>query len=353
MKNRLKVGIVGCGVIADIHAKAILKSKNVELVSAFSRSEKNARSFGDKFKIKWNTNWEEFINDPQIDAVSICTPSGNHLDYGEKAAKAGKHVIVEKPIEITIKRARRLIEVCNEENVHLAVIFQSRFMPKIRALKEQLGNKHIGDLFLGDAYIKWFRSQDYYDSGAWRGTFKLDGGGALINQSIHTIDLLQWFMGGVESLYGQIGTFTHKRLEGEDNAVAALRFKSGAIGVIEGSTSVRPGQARRIELHGKNGTAIIIDNSVKIRLADQDGSSDSSSETEEKFGSGSASPLAGFSIEPHRDQFDAIAEAIEKNETPPVSGEESLKALAIVLAIYESSKTNKPIKIDDFLKSEI
>jgi predicted dehydrogenase len=352
-KNKLRIGIVGCGVIADVHAQAISQSQNAELVSAFSRSEIKANSFGKKYRIKWTTDWERFISDPDIHAVSICTPSGNHLDYGESAAIAGKHVIVEKPIEVTLERARRLIDVCKEEKVQLAVIFQSRFMPQIQKLRHQIDNHIIGKLFMGDAYIKWFRSQEYYDSGAWRGTTKLDGGGTLMNQSIHTIDLLQWIMGGVESVYGQTGTFTHERLEVEDNAVATLRFKSGAIGVIEGSTSIQPGRPRRIELHGEKGTAIIDDDSVEIQPSGDDSDKENQDDKNEQIGAGSGSPLAGFSIDPHKDQFNAIAKAIENNEHPPIAGEESIKSLAIILAIYESSKTNMPVKLEDFIKSEI
>jgi len=351
MTSKLKIGIVGCGVIADVHAQAIQKSQYTELASAFSRSEENARSFGGKYGVSWHTDWDQFIADPDINAVSICTPSGNHLDYGVKAARAGKHVIVEKPIEVTLDRANRLIDICKEEDVQLAVIFQSRFMPQIQNLKQQLDNNVIGKLFMGDAYIKWFRSQEYYDSGQWRGTMKLDGGGTLINQSIHTIDLLQWIMGGVESIYGQIGIFTHENLEGEDNAVATLRFKNGAIGVIEGSTSVQPSRSRRIELHGEGGSAIIDDNSVEIQLAGDE--PEKQSNAREKVSTGSSSPLAGFSIDPHKDQFDAIAVAIEKNEQPPMAGQEAIKSLAIVLAIYESSKTNIPIVLGDFMKSKV
>ena len=266
---------------------------------------------------------------------------------------AGKHVIVEKPIEVTLERAKRLIDVCKEEGVQLAVIFQSRFMPQIQDLKQQLDNNVIGKLFMGDAYIKWFRSQEYYDSGVWRGTMKLDGGGALINQSIHTIDLLQWIMGGVESIYGQTGTFTHENMEGEDNAVATLRFKSGAIGVIEGSTSVQPSRSRRIELHGESGSAMIDDDAVEIQLAAGLPQGKEKSNAAEKVGAGSSSPLAGFSISPHKEQFDAIAEAVEKNENPPIAGEESLKSLAIILAIYESSRTNMPVILDEFIQQRI
>lgn len=204
---------------------------------------------------------------------------------------------------------------------------------------------------MGDAYVKWFRSQGYYDSGEWRGTTRLDGGGVLINQSIHTIDLLQWFMGDVESIYGQTGTFTHDNLEGEDNAVATLRFKSGAIGVIEGSTSVQPSRSRRIEIHGENGTATVDDDSVTIQFTGGEAEKDNNADKEKLAGAGSNSPLAGFSIDPHKDQFDAIAESVEINEDPPVAGEESVKSLAIVLAVYKSSKTNQPVILDDFLKA--
>ena len=350
MNRKLRIGIVGCGTISDIHAQAIQQSKNAELISLFSRSEKNARRVGEKYETKWSVDWDEFISDPTLDAVSICTPNGNHLDYGKKASEAGKHVLLEKPIEVTLKRAKELIEVCKKNNVQLAVIYQNRFIAEVEELKRQIDENKLGTLFMGDAYIKWFRSQEYYDSGAWRGTSELDGGGVLINQAIHTIDLLQWLMGDVETVFGQIGTFTHERIEGEDNAVAILRFKSGAIGVIEGSTSVQPAQSKRIELHGEKGSAVIDDTKVKISGKGEFSDKDEKNEDSGAKSTGSSSPLGGFSIEPHKNQFEAIVNAINNNEIPPVSGEESIKSLAIVLAIYESSKTNAMINLDDFIK---
>ena len=343
---KLKIGIVGCGTIASIHAQAIQESQNLELISVFSRSENNASAMGSKFNVRRHTDWNSFIADPELDAISICTPSGNHLDYGEMAAQSGKHVIVEKPIEVTMERAKRLIRVCEENKVALAVIYQSRFIPEIKELKRKLDEKVIGDLFMGDAHIKWFRDQEYYDSGAWRGTLALDGGGVLINQAIHTIDLLQWFMGDVESIYGITGTLTHKRLEGEDNAMAVVKYESGAMGVIEGSTSIQPALPRSIELHGKNGTIWLKGDDVKILKAEEKGT-----DKEDKKGtaSGASSPLAGFSPDPHRFQFEAIADAIKEGREPPVSGKESLKSLAIVLAIYKSSKLHAPVIMDEFL----
>lgn len=344
---KLKIGIVGCGTIADIHAQAIEKSKNLELISVFSRTEKNAFSLGEKFKVNWHTDWNKFITDPDLDAVSICTPSGNHLDYGERAAQAGKHVIVEKPIEVTMDRARRLIKVCEENKVSLAVIYQSRFIPEIIELKRKLDEQEIGKLCVGDAHILWFRDQEYYDSGAWRGTLALDGGGVLINQAIHTIDLLQWFMGDVESIYGITGTLTHKRLEGEDNAMAVVRYKSGAMGIIEGSTSIQPAQPRSIALHGENGTIYLKGDEVKILKAED---KESDKQDTKSTSSGASSPLAGFSIDPHRFQLEAIADAISEGREPPVSGKESLKSLAIVLAIYKSAKSNATVNMDEFLR---
>ena len=347
--NKLKIGIIGCGVIANIHAEAIRESSNAELHSVFSRNEENTKRCGEKHNVKWFTDWDKFISDTDLDIVSICSPSGNHLDYGEKAAAAGKHVIVEKPIEVTLERANRLIEKCKSNNVKLAVIYQSRFIPDIIKVKESIDNNEIGNIFMGDAQIKWYRDQNYYDSGVWRGTFKLDGGGVLINQGIHTIDLLQWFMGDVDTITGHIGTFTHENIEGEDSAVAVLKFKSGAIAVIEGSTSIQPAQPRKIELHGKNGSIEIIDNDVKITIA---GNEEESSLENETKTTGGDSPLAGFSNEPHQKQFEAIVDAINSDLEPPVSGSDSLKSLAIVLAIYESSKSGSPIKLDEFISQK-
>lgn len=344
---KLKIGIVGCGTIAGIHAQAIQEAQNLELISVFSRTEKNACTMGERYNVRWHTDWHAFITDPELDAVSICTPSGNHLDYGEMAAHSGKHVIVEKPIEVTLERAKRLIRICEENKVALAVIYQSRFIPEIKELKRKLDEQVIGKLCMGDAYIKWFRGQDYYDSGAWRGTLALDGGGVLINQAIHTIDLLQWFMGDVESIYGITGTLTHKRLEGEDNAVAVVKYKSGALGVIEGSTSIQPALPRSIGIHGKNGTITLNGDDVKIIKADE---KEPEKQEINSTASGASSPLAGFSIDPHRFQFEAIADAIKEGREPPVSGKESLKSLAIVLAIYESSKSNASVNMDEFLR---
>jgi len=339
------LGIVGCGTISDIHAQAILACGNALLVCVFSRDRKKAQLVGEKYGVPFFTEWEEFICHNKLEVVSICTPNGTHLEYVQKVAEAGKHVVIEKPIEVTIERGKKIVDLCRKNGVRLAVIFQNRFLPAVQRIREIIEKGELGRIFHGSAYIKWYRDQAYYDSGLWRGTVQLDGGGCLINQSIHSIDLLQWFMGEVESVYGLTGIFAHKNIEGEDNAAAVLRFSSGAIGVIEGSTSIQPAMDRKIEIHGEKGTATLSGDSVEISI----GQTITKNKNAKSNGSGAASPLAGFCIEPHRRQFEAIIDAINKNEDPPVTGKESLKSLAIVQAVYLSAKTGLPVKMEKLL----
>ena len=340
-KNQLYIGIVGCGLIADIHAEAIAAAQNCQLVAAYSRSQEKAEDFGKKYHITGYTDWEEFISNPEMDAVSVCTASGTHLDYGKKAADAGRHVIIEKPIEVNLQRAGELIAYCTAKQVSLAVIYQNRFYADIMTAHKKLLEKYIGDIFLADVRIKWYRSQEYYDSAAWRGTIELDGGGVLINQAIHTIDLLYWFMGKVKSVTAHTMTRTHNDIEGEDNAVAILEFENGALATLNASTSVIPAQSRKIEIHGTAGT-MILDGDMVSWLQKGDVQND----TRKVLPKGADSPLQNFPVDPHRDQFDAIARAIFRGEQPPVSGAESLQSLAIVQAVYESVNLKNTISIN-------
>jgi len=347
MNEKLNIGIIGCGTISAVHAKALKKSKNGEIVSAYSRNKENLTKITNEFSIDGYTELDEFLDDPNINAVSICTPSGTHLDYAEKAAEAGKHVIIEKPIEVSLERAKKIIEVCKSNNVRLAVIYQNRFIDDVVKMKQTIEEGKLGKIFMADAYIKWYRSQEYYNSAEWRGTLELDGGGVLINQAIHTIDLLLWLAGDVEHIYAKVGTFTHSDIEGEDNAVATLKFANGALGVIEGSTSVVPAFKRKIEIHGENGTAVLEGDSFKLLRTEEELSQDKV----ETKNSGGSNPLAGFSVEPHKLQFEQIINAIINNEKTVVSGEDSLKSLGVVKAIYESSEQNKTIKLKDFINN--
>ncbi|MGD8780460.1 MAG: Gfo/Idh/MocA family oxidoreductase [Ignavibacteria bacterium] len=352
MKEKLGIGIVGLGNIAPVHAQAIQQAYNAELISCYSSREEKAKSFSEKYGIKSFTEWNKFINDDELDIVSICTPNGTHLDFGKKTATAGKHVVIEKPIEVNLERANKLIKSCKDNDVKLAVIYQNRFLPAVEKLKQMITENKLGKIFMADAYVKWYRSDEYYKSAEWRATLKLDGGGVLINQAIHTVDLLYWFIGDVESIYAVKGTITHEGIEGEDNAVTLVKYKNGAMGVIVASTSVQPAMPRRIEIHGENGTAVLNDDNLEVSLIDESIPGKSPGE-EDKTHSGAADPLAGFSIEPHKKQFEQIVNAILNGEEPVVSGEESLKSLGIVNAVYESAEKKKPVDFDMFMKVKL
>ena len=184
-------GIIGCGMISEYHAKAIAELTNAKLVAVQSRHEENAKKLTAQYGVPWHRDYNELVRRDDVDIVCICTPSGAHLESAIAAAEAGKHVVVEKPIEITLKRADALIAVCRRQRVQLCAIFPSRFQDAAQVIKRAVDQKRFGRMTVGDLYNKWWRTQQYYDSGGWRGTRQLDGGGALINQAIHGVDLLQ------------------------------------------------------------------------------------------------------------------------------------------------------------------
>ena len=341
-------GIIGCGMISDFHSAAIAELEGGKLVAVSSRNEENARRVGDRYNVDSYPDYNEMLKRPDLDVVSICTPSGAHRDPAVAAAKAGKHVIVEKPLEITLDRCDDIIQACDESGVRLCAIFNSRFTEGSQLVKKTIESGRFGVLTLGDAYIKWFRTQEYYDSGGWRGTWALDGGGALMNQSIHAIDLLQYFMGPVKAVQAFTDTMTHERIEVEDVAVAALRFENGALGVIEGTTTVYPGLLKKLEISGNKGTVTLEDEDIIRWEFDPDLPEDA--EIREQFaetrsgGGGAADPRA-ISHENHRLQMQNFINAIE-NETPHlVDGREGRKAVEIILAIYKSSQEGRRVEL--------
>ncbi|MBP5622949.1 MAG: Gfo/Idh/MocA family oxidoreductase, partial [Thermoguttaceae bacterium] len=251
-----KFGIVGCGMISTFHARAI-REIGAELVACYDQvpaaSERVSREFG----CKAYQDFKEFLADPDVQIVTVGTPSGAHLDPAVAAAKAGKHVIVEKPLEVTTERCDQIIDACEKAGVTLSTVFPSRFHQSSQQLKKAIEAGRFGKLTLGDAIVKWYRTQQYYDSGVWRGTWKLDGGGALMNQAIHSVDLLLWLMGDVEEVSALTGLVAHENIEVEDVCVASLRFKNGALGLLEATTAAYPGYLKRIETHGDKGSAVI------------------------------------------------------------------------------------------------
>ncbi len=339
-------GIVGCGMIAKFHARAIAELSGAKLVACTSRRLDVAQQFGKEFSCNSVESVEHLVDDPAVDVVTICTPSGAHLEPALLAARAGKHVLVEKPLEISLKRCDRIIEACERNCVKLGTIFPSRFHGCWQELKKALAADRFGTLALGNAYVKWFRTQAYYDSGLWRGTWALDGGGALMNQAIHTVDLLQWLMGPIESISAMTSTRAHERIEVEDTAVACLRFANGALGSIEATTASYPGFLKKIEIHGATGSAIIEEEDIRHwhfkKPMSRDKSILATFGAQTKSGGGASDPAAiGHSA--HLVLFKDFVKAIRKDLIPAVDGIEGRKSVEIILAIYESAKKGKQI----------
>ena len=341
-------GIVGCGMISDFHSAAIADIKNGKLVAVSSRKAENSQRLVDRYSIQAYSDYNEMLNRDDIDIVCICTPSGAHMEPAVAAAEAGKHVIIEKPLEITLERCDAIIESCEKANVRLCAIFNSRFSDASQLVKDTVSSGRLGQLTLGDAYVKWYRSQDYYDSGDWRGTMELDGGGALMNQSIHAIDFLQYVMGPVESIQAFTDTLAHKRIDVEDVAVAALRFKNGALGVVEGTTAVYPGSLKKFEFSGTKGTIVLEEEDIITWEFEEEEPEDAEIKkqfTEKKSGGGGASDPRAINHDNHRRQMINLIQSIENNIPHLVDGREGRKAVEIILAIYQSSKAGKTVHL--------
>lgn len=327
------IAMAGSGMIAGVHLAALKEIPDARIVGAWSLPPEETQRFSAQHQIRGYRSYDELLADPEVQAVTICLPSGHHADYGMRAASAGKHVIVEKPIDVTMAKARALIETCRKNDRRLSVIFQNRFTPAARKLRKALDQGLLGRLILGDAYVKWYRSPAYYTSNAWRGTKAIDGGGALINQAIHTIDLLQWMMGGAKRLCGLVRTSTHT-IESEDLGVAVVEFSNGAVGVIEGSTAIQPGFKERIEIHGQKGSVILEGGNITAWKVEGCNEADYVDEQKVSYGSTSSPAISHVN---HKAQLEEIVASIQKNVESSINGEEGLKALRIVLGIYESS----------------
>ena len=338
--------IVGCGMISEFHRAALAEIENAKLVAVSDVVEASAQRVGEAAQVPWYTDYATMFQQADVDIVTICTPSGIHLEPAVAAAHAGKHVIVEKPLEITLERCDTIIQACEAANVTLGAIFPSRFCDASQAVKQAIEADRLGRVTLGDAYVKWYRSQEYYDSGGWRGTWKMDGGGALMNQSIHAIDLLQWFMGPVAKVQAFADTLVHERIEVEDVAVAILQYANGALGVIEGSTAVYPGFRKKVEISGDQGSIIMEDEELLCWDFQQTKPSDASllerlSGAQSSAG-GAADPRA-INHENHRRQFVDFLDALESGTKPLVDGYEGRKAVEIIVAIYQSAREGKPV----------
>jgi len=333
-------GIIGCGMISNWHAEAISKVPGAKLVAVTDVNEKSRNNFAEKFHVSSENTVDELLARKDIEIICICTPSGLHTPLAIQTANAGKHIVVEKPMALNVKEADEIIDACERNHVKMGVISQLRFTHAVKKLKGAVESGLLGKLVTGDIYMKFYRSQEYYDKGGWRGTWKMDGGGALMNQGIHGIDLLQYVMGPVKSVFAYTRTLARK-IEVEDTAVAVLEFKNGALGVIEGTTSIYPGLPRRLEVSGDKGTIIVEEDC--ITNWNIEGMQKPDDVKLEHTKSGSSSNPSAFSLDGHILQIGDMVEAVRNGREPMVNQYEGRKPIEIIMAIYESSKTGRPV----------
>ena len=351
MPTPIGFAVVGTGMIARFHAKAIADIHDARIAATVSRSTTSGRAFTNEIArpdCPVFTDLGDALKAPGVDAVIITTPSGAHREPALLAAAAGKHVVVEKPLEITEERCDAIIEACDRAGVKLCTIFPSRFGDANCALKSAIDAGRFGRLTLGETSCKWWRSQAYYDEGGWKGTQALDGGGALMNQAIHNVDLLLWMMGDATHVSGFTATLAHERIEVEDTAVAVIRFRSGALGVIQATTSVHPGYPKRIAIHGDKGSVEIEQDDV-IRW-DMTPETDADRATKLRFSakvgaSGGAADPKAISYEGHCRQLADFVDAIRGNRLPKVDGREGRKSVELIRAIYRANETGRVVEL--------
>lgn len=340
-------GIIGSGMIADYHLSAIKAAENIRVKGSFSIGP-NAVEFAEQNGITAYASLEAMLADPEIDAVTIATPSGYHGDAAVAAAKAGKHVLCEKPVEITPEKAKRVVDACVADKVILAPVFQSRYGVGARFIRRALDAGRFGKVLLCSAKVKWFRPQSYYDAADWRGTWEVDGGGCLMNQSIHAIDLMTWFGGVPAGVFGYWATRTHD-IPVEDNAVGVVRFQGGVMGVIEASTSCAPGFPLEVSVSGERGTATLSADAVTAwNFVDDDPlDAEVAKLGSSSFGSGGSDPK-GIRIDGHVAVLRDMLRAVKGEKNDLVSGLEARYPIEIICGIYESAKIGCEIPLPYF-----
>ena len=343
-ERKVRFGIIGCGMIAEFHCTGIEKCSDAELFAVSDSVADRAQQFAAKHNVPhWFDDFNKMVVLPDLDAVCVCTPSGLHGEAVIAAANARKHVLCEKPLEVTLGKIDAMLGTVRRNGVKMGAIFQSRVQPDCRRVKQALTGGLLGRILQADLRTKWYRGQEYYDSGAWRGTFALDGGGCLMNQGVHGIDLYQWLVGPVTSVFGKVATVNHK-IEVEDSAYAIVELAGGGRGAIIGSTCAYPGFPTRIETHGEKGSICLEDaRIVSWDIMGQEKPKDLNIGGGPGVG-GAGDPKAISSLG-HETLVADLAHAILEDRKPMISGAEARRAVAIILAIYQSSREGRAVDI--------
>lgn len=340
----VRFGIVGCGAISQAHVYAITHTEEARLAAVVDISAERAQRLAEVNGCQWFTSVEDMLEQAAIDAVAVCTASGSHMEPAIAAANAGKHLIIEKPLEVTPERCDAIVSACARNGVLLSGVLQSRFMRANKLVKQAVDSGLFGRLLLGNAEVKWFREKDYYTGSGWRGTWRYDGGGALMNQGIHQVDLLQWMMGPVTAVQAVTRRLVHTGIEVEDLAVAILQFASGAVGVLEASTGIAPGYPKRLEIHGASGGAIVEDDVLLKSTGIPDDADLQAAMLREGECANYATPMA-ISFAGHQMQYADFVDAVIHEHHPQVTGEDACQAVKIITAVYESARTGTAVSL--------
>ena len=325
--DAIRFGVIGLGMGAA-RCKAISTTPGARLLAVADLNPERREKIAAQYKADGYDDYRKMLERKDLDVVMVMTPSGLHGKIGMDVAAAGKHVVTTKPIDVTLAGADALIAACKKAGVRLAVDFDARYAADNHRVKDAITSGRFGKMVLGEARLKWFRSDDYFlASGGWRGTWAMDGGGSLMNQTVHWVDILQWLMGPVESVVGQTGIFNHK-IETEDLGMAMLRFKSGAYGSLLGTTTHPVDLPARIEVHGAKGAAIL-ENHKAVTFSVK----------------GEPPDGAPYVYNGPKSIVEDMVQVLTKGKTPAVSGEEGRKSIEIVIAVYRSAQTGRPVKL--------
>lgn len=337
----MSVGLIGGGNISETHARAAREIPGLEIVAVYGTNAEKVARMSAQYGARPYGDFEKFLGHHPMDFVAIGSPSGLHAEQGIAAARRGFHVLTEKPLDINTAQADALIAATEEAGVKLGVFFQDRFKADLIRVKEWADAGLLGKLILADARVKWFRPANYYGDSRWRGTLRLDGGGALINQAVHTVDLLLWLCGEVSGVQAMKKTALH-RIEAEDTLIALLDFKNGAVGTLQATTSVFPGYPRRVELTGSEGTVIIEHDrllAADLRKVPEDFRSTGNDQN------ASASSATVSDARGHLAALEDFVRAIETNGAPRCSGRDARRSVALVEAIYTACSSEKRVEL--------
>lgn len=342
----MNFAIIGCGVIAETHAQALkrLEKEGLKLYACCDIVPEKADAYAKRHNVgKVYYDDESVLADPEVEVVCVCVPSGTHKDVSEAAARAGKHIVCEKPLEITPERAIDLIKTVRECGVKVQSIHQRRMMPTAIATRKAIQEGKLGRICLAEAQLKYYRDQAYYDSAGWRGTWDQDGGGALMNQGVHGVDLVLWMLGGeIDTIYGKAETLARK-IAVEDTAAAVIQMKDKSLCVIEGATTAYPGFSTTFAFYGEKGTIVFNDEGVvEWKFMDE---SDAPPCPEAGVAVGGSKSNVDITIDGHVALIKDLADAIREDREPVLPPEDAVLAVKVICAIYESTRTGMPVRM--------